>query len=81
MFEYYKNGQITKLYKASKKSMGELRGLMIYERNEKMTQVLIDLMNEGSTFCSVGAAHLGGGKGMLRLLKNNGYKVKPINFE
>ena len=80
MFDYYKFGKLKKLYQASKKSMGELRKLMIYDRNKKMTDALIGLMDEGSTFCSVGAAHLGGGKGMIRLLKKNGYKVKPLQY-
>jgi len=76
--ELYKQGNLTQLYKTSKKSMGELRKLMIYDRNESMTQNLISLAEEGATFCAVGAAHLPGGKGMLRKLKKAGFKVRPI---
>jgi len=76
--ELYKEGQLTKLYKTSKKSMGSLRKLMIYDRNEYMTNNLINLTNEGATFCAVGAAHLAGGKGMIRHLKKAGFKVKPV---
>ena len=76
--ELYKNGALSKLYKTSKKSMGGLRKLMIYDRNEHMTQRLIELTSEGAVFCAVGAAHLAGGKGMIRLLKKEGFKIKPI---
>ena len=58
--------------------MGKLRKLMIYDRNEFMTNNLVALTEEGATFCAVGAAHLPGGKGMLRMLKRSGFKVKPI---
>lgn len=76
--ELYKNGELTKLYKASKKSMGGLRKLMIYDRNAYMANRLIQLADEGATFCAVGAAHLPGSKGMLKILKAHGFKVSPI---
>jgi len=76
--ELYKHGELTKLYKTSKKSMGKLRKLMIYDRNEYMTNKLIQISEDGATFCAVGAAHLSGGKGMLRKLKLAGFKVTPI---
>lgn len=75
--EYYANRELTKLYKYSKKSMGELRKLMIYDRNEYMAEQLVHYLDK-STFCAVGAAHLPGNKGMLALLKRRGYRVKPI---
>jgi len=80
MSELYEDGQLTPLYKAAKKSMGELRKLMIYDRNSNMTERLIDYTREGATFTSVGAAHLAGAKGMLRLLKNSGFVLKPIEI-
>ena len=76
--ELYKKGELTQLYKSSKKSMGKLRKLMVYDRNDFMAQNLIPLTEQGATFCAVGAAHLAGGKGMLRMLKRAGFKVKPI---
>ena len=76
--ELYKDGELNKLYKKSKKSMGSLRKLMIYDRNEFMTKKLMVLADEGATFCAVGAAHLPGNKGMLRLIKSCGYKLTPL---
>ena len=77
--ELYKKGELSKLYKKSKKSMGTLRKLMIYDRNEFMTKKLMDLANEGATFRAVGAAHLPGNKGMLKLIKSYGYRITPIS--
>lgn len=78
MSELYAKGELTQLYKSAKKSMGELRKLMIYDRNEIMTKQLIEICDTGATFAAVGAAHLGGKKGMLRHLKHAGYKVHPV---
>jgi len=78
--ELYGKGKLTKLYKVSKKSMGVLRKLMIYDRNKKMTKRLVKMLDEGATFTAVGAAHLAGSKGMLRLLKKAGYKVRPLDL-
>lgn len=77
--ELYKKGQLSKLYKTSKKSMGSLRKLMIYDRNAYMANNLIALADQGATFCAVGAAHLAGGKGMIKILKTAGFKVKPVH--
>ncbi len=76
--ELYAEGKLTELYKTSKKSMGELRKLMIYDRNQKMTKRLIDYTHECATFTAVGAAHLAGNKGMLKALKEAGFRLKPI---
>ena len=81
MSELYADGELTKLYKSAKKSMGELRKLMIYDRNERMTERLIDITAHGATFAAVGAAHLGGGKGMLRGLKKSGFTVRPVKIK
>ncbi len=76
--EDYANGKLSKLYKTTKKSLGSLRALMIYDRNTIMTERLVKIVEEGSTFCAVGAGHLPGKYGMLRKLKMEGFNVKPI---
>lgn len=81
MSELYAAGELTQLYKSAKKSMGELRKLMIYDRNARMTERLIDISVNGATFAAVGAAHLGGAKGMLRGLKKAGFKVNSIKIK
>jgi len=78
--ELYSQGKLTELYKTSKKSMGELRKLMIYDRNQRMTERLIDYTTQGATFTAVGAAHLAGNKGMLKGLKKAGFRLKAISI-
>ena len=54
---------------------------MLFKRNENMVNVLDSLMHEKSVFSGVGAAHLGGKKGMLNMLRHRGYTVKSLVSE
>ncbi len=74
----YRQEEIGKLYKATKKSMGSLRKLMIYDRNERMAERMVKMMQETSCCFAVGAAHLDGGKGILRKLKHSGITLSAI---
>ncbi|MCB9327544.1 MAG: TraB/GumN family protein [Lewinellaceae bacterium] len=76
----YGNQQLTKLYKRSKNSMGSLRKPLIFDRNEKMTERILNLAGDNTLFVVVGAAHLPGGKGIIRGLKKNGVKIEPVYF-
>ncbi len=51
---------------------------MLYKRNANMVHVLDSLMQYQSVFSGVGAAHLPGDKGMLKMLEDKGYTVKPL---
>ena len=73
----YAKGDIYQLYKLSKKSMGEMKEIMIYKRNREMASY-IDGNSQKSSFYAVGAGHLAGKKGIIRLLKNKSYRLKPI---
>lgn len=56
---------------------------MLYVRNEKMVWKIDSILKSGtSLFSGVGAAHLPGEKGMLKLLESMGYTVTamPITF-
>ncbi len=74
----YEQGDIQKLWKQSKKQAGVLRKMMIYDRNEIMATRIAHLAKEQTIFASVGAGHLSGKKGVLRLLKQEGFRIKPI---
>ncbi|RAJ17980.1 TraB/GumN family protein [Olleya aquimaris] len=54
---------------------------MLYKRNENMVHVLDSLMQYQTVFAGVGAAHLPGKKGMLKMLEDKGYTVKPLVSE
>ncbi|GAL89197.1 hypothetical protein JCM19538_2860 [Jejuia pallidilutea] len=51
---------------------------MLFKRNANMVHVLDSLMHKKIVFSGVGAAHLGGEKGMLHMLQEKGYTVKPL---
>ncbi|WP_282070104.1 TraB/GumN family protein [Olleya namhaensis] len=51
---------------------------MLYKRNANMVHVLDSLMQSQTVFAGVGAAHLPGKKGMLKMLEDEGYTVKPL---
>lgn len=55
------------------------RGRLLDDRNEVMVERMIPLMAEGPTFVAVGAGHLGGAAGLLRLLEAQGYTVTRLH--
>lgn len=76
--EMYKKADIMSLYSSTKKNMGKLRKLMIYDRNKVMTDKIINISNRNSSFFAIGAAHLPGSKGVLTSLKRHGYTIKLV---
>lgn len=51
---------------------------MIYNRNKAWTKQLPTIMKTAPTFVAVGALHLPGEKGLLNLLKKQGYTIEPV---
>ena len=79
--DLYLSADIQKLYKITKKSLHGLRKILLYNRNVIMAQ-RIALMAKEQTICvAVGAGHLAGQKGVLRLLKKEGIKVSPVKLK
>jgi uncharacterized protein YbaP (TraB family) len=54
---------------------------MITDRNVLMANSIDSLIQLGSVFAGIGAAHLPGEKGVIELLMAKGYTVKPIKDE
>ena len=50
----------------------------IYSRNIKMFERANQKLNKNTVFIAVGAAHLYGEKGLINLLKKEGYILNPI---
>jgi hypothetical protein len=74
----YEIEDIESLNKQTKKSVGRIRKLMIYDRNHIMVERMISMMKEKPTFFAIGAAHMSGGKGLISLMKKAGYKLEPV---
>ena len=51
---------------------------LLTQRNVRMQQRMAPFLKQGNAFIAVGAAHLGGSKGLLNLLEQAGYRVTPI---
>ena len=51
---------------------------LLDERNQKMADRIIRLYEQDSTFVAIGALHLPGEQGVLRLLEQRGYRVTPV---
>ncbi|MBL7828794.1 MAG: TraB/GumN family protein [Saprospiraceae bacterium] len=78
MFRLYVKGDIQSLYKSAKKNLKGKRNVLLNPRNQRMALRIGAVAKERSLFCAIGAAHLAGEKGVLRLLKKAGFKVKAL---
>lgn len=58
--------------------LAEYEELLLNKRNENWIPIMKKMMAEESTFFAVGAGHLGGANGVVHLLREEGYKLKPI---
>lgn len=80
MFQY-KNQQLLEMEKLIAKSEfgGEkFNDLLLAKRNMNWVAQLKNILNKESVFVAVGAGHLVGEKGLLNLLKKEGYTVEPL---
>jgi uncharacterized protein YbaP (TraB family) len=51
---------------------------LLYQRNRNWMKILPALLSEQSCFIAVGAGHLPGEKGLLELLRKEGYTLTPL---
>ncbi len=51
---------------------------ILYNRNRNWIPKIETQITKEITFIAVGAAHLGGDKGVLNLLRKKGYFVEPV---
>ena len=51
---------------------------LLYNRNANWVKAMPDIMKEHSTFFAVGAFHLCGERGVLRMLEADGYKIEAV---
>lgn len=83
MVQLYRSQDVEALYQLSVRSedmMGSA-ALLLENRNRKWIAPMEKAMQEGTTFFAVGAAHLGGPAGVLQLLREKGYSVKPVPLQ
>jgi uncharacterized protein YbaP (TraB family) len=74
----YAAGNLPQLHQSSKRSLSGMRYPMLYRRNAIMAERIGKMVTGQPVFYAVGAGHLYGGKGILRLLKKQGLSVTPV---
>lgn len=78
LMRLYQKADIYRLYQKTKKSSGGLREPLIYHRNQIMADRIAEIASEKNLFAAIGAGHLAGEKGLIRLLKKKGFSVKAV---
>jgi len=84
MIEAYKAQDIEKLGQFVQEDdggLGNYEDILIYNRNRNWVEKLKKLMPEKSLTVAVGAGHLAGEKGLIKLLRKAGYTVKPVKYK
>jgi uncharacterized protein YbaP (TraB family) len=74
----YEHGDIYRIYQMARRGSGKIRHSMIFNRNQHMADRLAEMMQSDTLFFAVGAGHLAGDKGVIRLLKKQGFQVRPV---
>jgi uncharacterized protein len=81
MIDLYKKQDLPALYALTVKSEFGMDGqdeVMLFKRNKAWINRISGIIHQKPTFIAVGAAHLGGDKGVIALLRKEGYQVKSI---
>lgn len=81
MIAVYKAQDIDKLYELGaeeESSVAAFIDLLLYERNNNWVTQFPFIAENYATLFAVGAGHLGGEKGVINLLRQQGYTVRPI---
>lgn len=58
----------------------EMNDLILTDRNKRWIPKIESMISEKSTFIAVGAGHLGGPEGVIRLLEAKGYTLTPVKL-
>lgn len=81
MVTVYKNQQLFKmqqLFTQSEFGMEENQDILLDKRNSNWVAQLKIILPKQSVFIAVGAGHLVGEKGLIQLLKKEGYTLRPL---
>ncbi len=77
--QIYISQDIEKMARAANSIGNEtVRRYLLVNRNHNWIPVIEEKMQQGTTFFAVGAGHLGGPDGIIRLLRRRGYRVEPV---
>jgi uncharacterized protein len=74
----YFDQDLRKLTRQSKNSLGKMKKILIYNRNVNIAHSIMKVIPQQSMTCGVGAGHLYGQKGILKILKSLGVRIRPV---
>ncbi|HEX8427293.1 TraB/GumN family protein [Hymenobacter sp.] len=81
MMTLYKAQDVEQLHNLTSKSLfgfQKYEDLLLDSRNQRWIAGITRYATAKPTFFAVGAAHLGGPKGVLALLRQQGYQIRPV---
>ena len=82
MITIYQNKDIEGMLKmmsdSDNKITSENQEILLNDRNKKWIPIMIKIMKDKPTFFGVGAGHLAGEEGVIKLLRKQGYKVEAV---
>lgn len=81
MMNAYKSQDLKKLEDlmvSSEAGMANFTDILLYNRNINWVNKLRTILPKGSVVIAVGAGHLPGDKGVINLLRKEGYKLTPV---
>jgi uncharacterized protein len=70
--------QLGEMMSQTGEDFSEFEEILLNSRNRAWIDVMIEKMNSHKVFFAVGAGHLPGREGVIQLLRNRGYTVKPV---
>ena len=82
MITIYQNKDIEGMLKMMSDSDNKItsknQDILLNDRNKKWIPIMIKIMKDKPTFFGVGAGHLAGEEGVIKLLRKQGYKVEAV---
>lgn len=78
MLNLYTTADVQKIAKSARKMTKTTRKTLLNKRNYLMAKRIAEMSDIGSVSAAIGAAHLGGKNGVLNILRQNGFVVKPV---
>ena len=82
MVQMYKNQLINDMVSMigdEEEQLSEYEDILLSKRNEAWISGMKTMMNEMPTFFAVGAGHLAGERGVIHLLRKEGYTLTPLS--
>jgi uncharacterized protein len=81
LMQAYRDQDLSKLEELTKTTdmgIANFTDILLYNRNKNWVEKLKAILPGNSVVVAVGAGHLPGDKGVINLLRNAGYTVKPV---